>query len=399
MICLFCSGPPTVKAPAETNAITGDDLVIKCKVDAFPAPTIAVFRDKELKQSIHSGDRISLSATGTFDDPAGFILELRIKDATPEDGGKYYCHANNTLGEDVGFVGVNVSGLPPAVYDRTACCKQQNVSSDCLDICSFSIDFDTMLRKPYCLPEFHKLMKCASDGSDHRHCCHSKGVPNDCINWCRGQPVEKTEICALSQSREIIGCFHEGSKNLPSPPRNIVVRLTSKSSAMVFWEPPTKNPETVELYRVFWRPLGSKETMKNDTVETKLSLNNLVGGTTYELVVKAGNSNGTSHLTEPLRFATADEVIIETSMRRSSGATEVVGIIIAVVIVCAILGLVLLVLKKKNFLLPPKNPNSPTVSFENPFYNTREAQLSSPEVIKPAFLEENNLILNIKGHV
>ena len=37
-------------------------------------------------------------------------------------------------------------------------------------------------------------------------------------------------------------------------------------SAMVFWEIPTKNPGAVDLYRVFWRPVGSKTANKTDTI-------------------------------------------------------------------------------------------------------------------------------------
>jgi hypothetical protein len=32
---------------------------------------------------------------------------------------------------------------------------------------------------------------------------------------------------------------------------------------------------------------------------------------TYELVIKAGNANGTSQLTPPIKFITADKYIIE----------------------------------------------------------------------------------------
>merc|ERR1719495_37877 len=126
---------------------------------------------------------------------------------------------------------------------------------------------------------------------------------------------------------------------------------------MVHWDAPVKNPESVELYRVFWRPVGARETLKNDTLGRELKIGNLVGGTTYELVVKAGNSNGTSHLTAPLRFATGDEVIIETSTRTGSSASEVVGIIVAVLVICSLLLLVFYVMKKKNIVLSVKKPN------------------------------------------
>lgn len=46
------------------------------------------------------------------------------------------------------------------------------------------------------------------------------------------------------------------------------------------------------MYRVFWRPLGSRESLKMDTEQTEITIDNLADGTTYECVVKAGNNLG-----------------------------------------------------------------------------------------------------------
>jgi len=380
------SRPPSVSAPMESHAMVGDELVVRCTVDAFPAPTIAVFRDKDLKNSVMHLGRTSLQASADPDEPSKFTMEMKITDLKTHDGGLYYCHANNTLGEAVAVMGVNVTTIPPPVVDVTECCRSRNISADCLDICSFSIDFDMMYSKPQCVSQFHELMHCASDGSDHRHCCQGRGVPGSCINWCRGQPVSDSDVCAISHSQAIVSCFHEGNTHLPGPPTHVIVRLLSSDSAEVMWDVPKKNPENVELYRVFWRPVGAKDTFKNDTVDQQLRLNNLVSGVTYELVVKAGNSNGTSHLTAPLRFITGDEVIIETSARAGSGASEVVGVVFAVLVICALLLLVLYVMKKKNIVLSVKKPSSPTVSFENPFHSSREIQ-SNNQVITESNVE------------
>ena len=49
------------------------------------------------------------------------------------------------------------------------------------------------------------------------------------------------------------------------------VKPIDAHSAMVFWEIPTKNPEAVDLYRVFWRPVGSKTANKTDTITPKVT--------------------------------------------------------------------------------------------------------------------------------
>ena len=159
-------------------------LHLQCKVDAFPAPTMAIFRDSELKQSVMSDDRISITAKGDEEDSATFYLSMKIAKVNQSDGRTYYCHANNTLGASSVPMVVNVTDEPPPVINVTQCCLQQNVSADCLDICSFSIDFDMMIRKPQCIPQFSQMMSCASDGSDHRHCCSTGGVPANCLDWC-----------------------------------------------------------------------------------------------------------------------------------------------------------------------------------------------------------------------
>merc|ERR1719228_81789 len=374
------SRAPTLLAPASTSVMKGDTLQLQCKVDAFPAPTMAIFGDSELKQSIMSDDRTSITAQGDEEDMATFYLRMDIAKVTESDGHTYYCHANNTLGARTIAMTVNVTDQPPPVMNVTQCCQKMNVSSDCLDICSFSIDFDMMIRKPHCIPQFDRMMSCASDGSDHRHCCSTGGVPSNCLDWCRGEAVKDSEVCALSHSKTIVGCFHQGKGNLPGKPTNIKVRPIDQSSAMVFWDPPEKNPLSVELYRVFWRPVGAKGANKSDTVQRKLVLHELQSGTTYEVVVKAGNSNGTSQLTQPLKFITADEFIIATSPVRSN-VGGAVGIVLAVFIVLGLVVVVIYVMKKKNLIvLSVKKPDSPSVAFENPFYAVRDPTNTSQAV-------------------
>ena len=43
--------------------------------------------------------------------------------------------------------------------------KQMNVSSACIDACSFHLDMDNIMDRPECMNDFDKLMKCAADGS------------------------------------------------------------------------------------------------------------------------------------------------------------------------------------------------------------------------------------------
>ena len=71
---------------------------------------------------------------------------------------------------------------------------------------------------------------------------------------------------------------------------------------------------------------------KTDSIQRKVTLTGLQPGVHYEVVVKAGNSRGTSQLTTPLKFITADQFII-ASPAQGSDVGGAVGIVFAVLIV------------------------------------------------------------------
>ena len=80
-----------------------------------------------------------------------------------------------------------------------------------------------------------------------------------------------------------------------------LVRFTKEnSSAQVHWSLPTKNSELVQYYKIYFRPIGSKDLTINVTNTTTFELTNLDTSKLYEFVVKAGNSMGLSIFSEPL---------------------------------------------------------------------------------------------------
>ena len=177
---------------------------------------------------------------------------------------------------------------------------------------------------------------------------------------------------------------------------------------MVYWDMPTKNPETVDLYRVFWRRVGSRTANKTDTISRKVVLTGLSPGVAYEVVVKAGNSNGTSQLTTPITFIPADQYII-ASPKQASDVGGAVGVVIAVIIVIALVVAVVYFLKKRNLIvLSVKKPESPTVSFENPFYSSNQRESGNPmqvthnchqsfssQILHPSFFERRDFTVHI----
>ena len=42
------------------------------------------------------------------------------------------------------------------------CCEEQNVTSTCLDACTVFLDIESVIDRPECIGDFHKLMRCAA---------------------------------------------------------------------------------------------------------------------------------------------------------------------------------------------------------------------------------------------
>nr|CAD7400363.1 unnamed protein product [Timema poppensis] len=321
-----------------------------------------------------------------------YIMHLTIHRIGDKDDGDYFCHAENAFGSATQPVSVRIRNvaatsnvpqnalsstlqcliyivivLQAATNNVTQCCIEQNVTSGCMEACSFYLDIDAVIDKPECINDFDKLMKCAADGSDHRSCCAQWGVPRRCLDWCRGEPLLNNKFCVLSYTKQITSCFHEGRDRLPGPPQNVHIDIIDAHSAQVKWDPPVKNPGTVEMYRVFWRQVGSRNAAKNDTKVTRLRIMGLKEGATYECVIKAGNHFGTSTLTDPVKFTTGEKYITSAASldSDSSHVGVAVGIVMALIIVAAIVVGAVWFLRSRRML---GRKSTGGVAFENPSY-------------------------------
>ena len=366
---------PRIKIYPESKTVlqpTGSNVRIECEVDAWPAPTIGMGRSSNKKLPDNTNTTSKVIGSGIFK------TVMTISEAKVENSGDYYCRATNEHGQSTeNNIRVVINSPTQKSSDMMKCCQETGVRESCLGTCSFNLDLDFLLFDSECVPDFNKVMACGSDGSDHRHCCSHNGVPRTCLDWCRGLPttVENAEICALSHAKTIAKCFHEGQYALPGRPQNIRVTPTSGTSAVVKWDPPVKNPEVVELYRIMWRAVNSVRALKVDTSRTKITIENLKPGIAYELVIKAGNANGTSQLTQPLKFITADEYIIET--QRSAFDADLFGILFAITLIGVVLGIGVWYYNSKRKLANGVTSNNSSStsnnaaprSFENPYFN------------------------------
>lgn len=282
----------------------GDRVDLKCTVRAQPVPKVMFWRDHEGRVPVIVGKNFETSMTVNSEDSSQSYMTLSILKLTNEFVGDYFCHAENALGAATTAVSVRIRPVP-AAHNVSECCVSQNVSSACMDACSFYVDLDSVKDRPECISDFNKLMKCAADGSDHRTCCTRSQVPRQCLDWCRGEPIDVGGAqCVLQYTKSIVDCFQSNRGLLPSAPLNVAVLIVSDEEAQVSWDPPMKNPHTVDGYRIYWREADSATddvmqtkinglgTNRADTKDMSIRLSELRPNMVYELVIKAGNNFG-----------------------------------------------------------------------------------------------------------
>ncbi|KAJ8714843.1 hypothetical protein PYW08_004824 [Mythimna loreyi] len=355
---------PTIQASGITMAAAGDAVILECRVEALPKPTIAFWRDPNGRTPVIDGPNYTIQLLADPEEQTKYTMRLIIKKIAESDEGDYFCHAENAFGKTLRPVSVRLRPTMPH-HNVTECCSQMNVSSSCIDACSFHLDMDNIMDRPECMNDFDKLMKCAADGSDHRSCCASWGVPRNCLELCRGGAVSRG--CALQHARRALACFRDSGARLPGPPRELKAhRAPTPHSVLLSWEAPLKNPQTVYLYRVFWRAYGAKVPEKLDTSETSVVLTGLQDDVRYECVVKAANDVGTSSLSQPIMFTTAgQEAGAAAAPVSGNSAASAVGVAVACILVAAILLAAGFYYRyRKNLRLKAQGG----VAFENPSY-------------------------------
>lgn len=225
-------------------------------------------------------------------------------------------------------------------------------------------------------------------GSDHRSCCASGDVPRYCLNWCRGEALNSSKMgsCVLQHTKTIIDCFQSNRELLPSPPTNLAVTMISNSEVLLKWDLPKKNPHKVEAYRIYWHEVEptTEQTISNtgvngigthrvDTSEVSIRIRDLRPNVVYEVMIKAGNTHGSSVVTEPLKFQLGKNI---SSATGSSSTGALLGIFAGIVVIALATSAILLY---KRRILMKTNTTNGGVSFENPSY-LREVNMENVQV-------------------
>ena len=188
----------------------GGQLQLVCEVTAWPAPSLGIFRDRNLTRPVNTADsRLRVQTFSSRDSPGDFKLVLELRNVSSREGGQYFCHASNSVGNTTAVLGLSVlQPAPPDHRETLQCCRERKVSPHCLDVCRHrGLDYSLLTGRPECLADLEPLLGCGAGGRDLTQCCAVAGVPGLCQAWCRGQPVhtDDSQLCAISWAKQITG--------------------------------------------------------------------------------------------------------------------------------------------------------------------------------------------------
>lgn len=356
---------PLVTVPLKkTYAEMGSNARLLCEVSGHPEPRFLWYRDSQLRNPLGRSDHIDLQSSPDPLKPHNYLSYLVIRGITAEDAGAYFCSAENQHGSMAGTVTLSV--MPRSARNATNCCMSLGVKEPCLSACAFDIDINFAVNRPQCIYHLDKLMHCAADGSDHRQCCRTKGVPSSCLRWCVGRPVFHTTQCALVAAKEIVSCFEEGKAMLPGPPQNVRASQVAPDAVDIYWDPPLKNPDVVQWYRVLWRSVGSQSINRNETLKPPFRFRDMEKGLIYEFLVKAGNHFGMSASTLPVVIHPPGS--LSGSAALSGQGLSLGGKIAIVLVMTALVLVIAAVLGIFYYKRWKAKARPPGVSFENPTY-------------------------------
>ncbi|KAH8032935.1 hypothetical protein HPB51_003889 [Rhipicephalus microplus] len=151
----------------------------------------------------------------------------------------------------------------PSIPDVRGCCIKRGVKQErCLrTMCDPSrADETTLTDVMICAPWANVTFACMADGVDHTGCCRRRGLPEACLGFCKGSVmrVDYRHFRCLEYMPFYGSCLLEHYGVLPGPPKELTVTAISRNWAVLKWKPPSKLPETVTKYGLFWRRLGDE---------------------------------------------------------------------------------------------------------------------------------------------
>ncbi|MFH4979800.1 hypothetical protein AB6A40_006509 [Gnathostoma spinigerum] len=243
------------------------------------------------------------------------------------------------------------------------CCSDSQISDSCQRACSVAPHYNQN-----CSEYSRELLKCASDGRDHRQCCVHAGVPLDCLPICKGVTTLNQPHCDAYATRAV-ACMIKGHEKAPNTPGPMFYTKLSPTTAKIFWNEPESN--SYRIYALYYRKENDDDDFKiKKTVDNVVVLHDLDPDVSYNLALVAANAHGHS--------AFVELTVPSLGHDNRHGFVVVFGVIIVLLFVSAAVFATLRLRKGRS--LPtvlrrfrrssPLSSRDTTVAFENPGFGS-----------------------------
>lgn len=195
----------------------------------------------------------------------------------------------------------------------TKCCEKKGVpTGQCLtSLCDPSHNEETRLSDVImCAPWVNITFECMAGGADHSQCCHQRGLPDVCLDFCRGNisHLDIRHFVCLEHIDVYGNCLLEFYGVLPGPPEGFLVTVVHSHWAVLRWSPPSVLSDSVNGYVLYWKEVVMDEIVEYNVVSNVTSpylLDNLKPRTRYEVYVAARNELGVSRGSARAVFTTS----------------------------------------------------------------------------------------------
>jgi len=266
---------------------------------------------------LYSEPRRYSSSKYMLEDESLIRVQLSIHLVLSSDLGQYACVGSNEYGSTTGHIWLTAPGvtvheesrgaIQPSTFDVADCCRRSNVSSQCIEACTYDIDLYTVhTLGMQCLTDLPAFISCAADGADHTGCCVEIGVPVKCLSYCTGTVPVNTTLQCMAHVLDIVTCLERGHSHLSGKPEK--VRATVDNGRInVSWESPAVNGALVSDYIIHYQS-ESRQTVnlakQASRYDRTVLLTDVSPFTSYIITVVATNHHGSSQPSAAVRVAT-----------------------------------------------------------------------------------------------
>lgn len=219
------------------------------------------------------------------------------------------------------------AAISTEVPNLRKCCSNKGVKNEaCLkQLCEpFIIEPVEVEESIMCMRYMNTSYKCIDeirDNTDYEQCCEEEGVSAFCKHFCSGKTSLlydfQSQFQCLPYMSSLVSCVLERKGFVTTEPQSVSVSSVHTDWALVQWQPPKKQSETVTKYQVHYRELSEDADdfyFVELTNKSPFLVDKLRPSSRYEVFVTAVNKYGVSRGSVRVLFNTTTaepEIVVD----------------------------------------------------------------------------------------